>query len=335
MLPYLINLFKFFHLTMLVVDLNKICCKLQNQGRAMPPKSSPLCASRRQFLLALGAAITMKRTFELILRARKEGETLMDERPFHQTNGLTLSLCGDVMTGRGIDQVLPHPSPPRLHEPYVTDARRYVELSQKKSGGFEVPLAFADIWGDALAAWEQAAPDLRIVNLETSITQSEDYWPYKDIHYRMNPNNLPCLTAAKLDCCCLANNHVLDWGYLGLEETLASLRWGKIKTAGAGLTLKEAEAPATFEIEGRGRVLVFSMAAVSSGIPWDWAATPDRPGINLLPDLSAATAEYLARQIAQVKRPDDLAIASIHWGGNWGYKISNNQREFAHHIMSA
>lgn len=163
----------------------------------------------------------------------------MDERLFHQTNCLTLSLCGDVMTGRGIDQVLRHPSHPRLHEPYVTDARRYVELAQKKSGAFEIPLAFADIWGDALTVWEQAAPDLRVINLETTITHSDDYWPDKNIHYRMNPNNLPCLTAAKLDCCCLANNHALDWGYAGLVETLASLQRAKIKTAGAGLTQQQ------------------------------------------------------------------------------------------------
>jgi poly-gamma-glutamate synthesis protein (capsule biosynthesis protein) len=257
----------------------------------------------------------------------------MDERPFHQTNGLTLSLCGDVMTGRGIDQVLPHPSPPRLYEPYVTDARRYVELAQRKNGPFEVPLAFDELWGDALSVWEKAAPDLRFINLETSITQSDDYWPDKDIHYRMNPKNLPCLQAASLHCCCLANNHVLDWGYAGLRETLETLQRGKIKTAGAGLTQQEAEAPATFEVEGKGRVLIFSMASVSSGIPWDWAATPDKPGINLLPDLQANTAEHLAQQIQLFKRPGDLAIASIHWGGNWGYNIPHSQREFAHQLL--
>jgi hypothetical protein len=40
------------------------------------------------------------------------------------------------------------------------------------------------------------------------------------INYRMSPENAPCLTAAGLDCCVLANNHVLDWGPAGLIETL-------------------------------------------------------------------------------------------------------------------
>ena len=35
------------------------------------------------------------------------------------TKSVTLFLCGDVMLGRGMDQVLPHPGDPSLHELYV------------------------------------------------------------------------------------------------------------------------------------------------------------------------------------------------------------------------
>ena len=37
-------------------------------------------------------------------------------------DSITLFLCGDVMLGRGIDQILPHPSAPVLHEPYARGA---------------------------------------------------------------------------------------------------------------------------------------------------------------------------------------------------------------------
>jgi poly-gamma-glutamate synthesis protein (capsule biosynthesis protein) len=43
---------------------------------------------------------------------------------------ITMFLCGDVMTGRGIDQVLPHPGDPRIHEFYMKSARGYVELAR-------------------------------------------------------------------------------------------------------------------------------------------------------------------------------------------------------------
>ena len=63
---------------------------------------------------------------------------------------ITLFLCGDVMTGRAIDQVLPHPSAPRLYEPYVQDARDYVRLAEAVNGPIGVPVDFAYVWGDAL-----------------------------------------------------------------------------------------------------------------------------------------------------------------------------------------
>jgi poly-gamma-glutamate synthesis protein (capsule biosynthesis protein) len=79
---------------------------------------------------------------------------------------------------------------------------------------------YSYIWGDALAALEAEQPNARIVNLETSVTTSDDPWPGKGMHHRMHPTNTPVLAVASIDCCTLANNHVLDWGYDGLQETL-------------------------------------------------------------------------------------------------------------------
>jgi len=47
---------------------------------------------------------------------------------------LTLWLAGDVMTGRGIDQVMAHPCSPELYEGWVRDAREYVKLAEKVHG---------------------------------------------------------------------------------------------------------------------------------------------------------------------------------------------------------
>jgi poly-gamma-glutamate capsule biosynthesis protein CapA/YwtB (metallophosphatase superfamily) len=161
-----------------------------------------------------------------------------------QADLIRLFLCGDVMTGRGIDQVLPHPTDPTLHEPYIGDARSYVERAESVNGAIPRPVEFDYIWGDALAELDRAGVDLRIINLETSITSSEDYWRDKEIHYRMHPRNIDCITAARIDCCCLANNHVLDWGYDGLAETLRTLDAAGIAHTGAGRDAVEAAAPA-------------------------------------------------------------------------------------------
>jgi len=134
----------------------------------------------------------------------------------------------------------------------------------------------------------------------------------------MSPENIACITAAKIDCCVLANNHVLDWGRAGLIETLETLDKAKLKRAGAGRNSQESEAPAILEVAGKRRAIVFGFGSETSGIPQDWGATADRPGVNLLESLSPSAVERIARLVARIKRPDDIVIASIHWGSNWG-----------------
>jgi poly-gamma-glutamate synthesis protein (capsule biosynthesis protein) len=246
---------------------------------------------------------------------------------------IKLFLTGDVMTGRGIDQILPYPSVPFIPESYLDDAREYVTLAERVNGEIPRAVTFDYIWGEGLAILEQFAPEVRLINLETSVTQSDRYWPFKGINYRMHPRNVPCLTAAGIDCCALANNHVLDWGYEGLAETLASLQEAGILPVGAGENATAASAPAILPISDKGRVLVFSLGHESSGIPPEWAATPTKPGVNFLPHLSEQTVQRLGDQVRAVKHPHDLALASIHWGSNWGYDIPAAHREFAHHLI--
>jgi poly-gamma-glutamate synthesis protein (capsule biosynthesis protein) len=246
---------------------------------------------------------------------------------------LTLFLCGDVMTGRGIDQVLKHPVNPRLYEPYVKSAREYVTLAEHANGPLPKPVEDAYIWGDALATLDRLGAGVRIVNLETSVTTSDSPWPGKGIHYRMHPANVGCLTAARLDCCVLANNHVMDWGRSGLVETLATLHAAGIRSAGAGRDRAEAAAPAAIGIADKARVLVFAYGMPSSGVPASWAATDTLAGINVLSDLSSRTVAAIARNVNAHKRPGDVVVLSIHWGGNWGYGIDGAEQQFARRIV--
>lgn len=242
-------------------------------------------------------------------------------------------ICGDVMTGRGIDQVLPHPSDPVIYESYMQSAIGYVELAEMVNGPIQKPVDFSYIWGDSLEELERVAPDLRIINLETSVTKSDEYWKGKGINYRMHPENIGCLTIAKIDYCSLANNHVLDWGYAGLTETLETLRKANIHSAGAGEILQEAEKPVVMEVEGKGRVIVFSFGLETSGIPISWAASEDKPGVNLLKNLSDETVWEIKEKIGQVEKQGDIVIASIHWGSNWGYEIPPEQKDFAYRLI--
>lgn len=243
---------------------------------------------------------------------------------------LTLFLCGDVMTGRGIDQILPHPNNPLLYEGYLKNAKDYIKLAEKANGPIEHPVDFAYIWGYAIGAMKEA--DVRIINLETSITSCEDYFN-KGINYRMHPKNISCLAIANIDCCALANNHVLDWGKKGLLETLETLEKVEIKYSGAGRNNSESKTPGILTVKGKGRILVFSFGLSSSGIPHNWKATEHSPGLSVLTNLSVKTIKWIEKEITQYKQAGDLIVASIHWGGNWGYKIQEIHREFAHNLI--
>ena len=244
-----------------------------------------------------------------------------------------LFLCGDVMTGRGIDQVLPHPVEPHLFESWARSALDYVGLAESAAGTIGRGLEHAYPWGEALAVMEHWRPHARIVNLETAVTTCEDAEPGKGIHYRMNPDNLPCLTCAGIDCCVLANNHVLDWGHAGLAQTLACLHAAGLRTAGAGANAHEAAAPAVIEIAHGGRVLVFAFGAASSGVPRGWAAAPDRGGVNFLNRISEDSAQAIARQTARHRQPGDIVVVSVHWGGNWGFEVHADEAAFARRLV--
>jgi poly-gamma-glutamate synthesis protein (capsule biosynthesis protein) len=252
------------------------------------------------------------------------------ERPAHSI--VRIFLSGDVMTGRGIDQILPHPCDPLIHEPVVSSATEYLRMAEQTNGPIARPVNPEYVWGAALEELRRAQPDAYIVNLEVSITRSNDYVP-KGINYRMSPENAGCLPIAGIDCCTLANNHVLDWGYAGLLDTLATLKHLGIKATGAGQDLASARSPAVLDIGENRRVIVFALASETSGVPRNWAAGRRTSGVNLLPDLSAVSATQLCQEVAEIKRPGDIVIVSLHWGPNWGYYVPAEQKAFAHKLI--
>ena len=239
-------------------------------------------------------------------------------------------LTGDVMTGRAIDQLLPHPGDPTLRETVVSDARTYISLAEQKNGPIPAPIDFAWPWGEALEIVDEFAPDVRLLNLETSITAGGEFARGKVVHYRMHPDNIGCLTAIRPDVCALANNHILDFGYQGLTDTLLTLDAAGIRSVGAGLDLQSAERPAFV-----GGVVIVSCGMNSSGIPPRWAATGRRPGVAYVPDMSDRSADRIAHQVTALKGADDIAVVSVHWGSNWGYAVDSAQIRFAHRLIDA
>jgi poly-gamma-glutamate synthesis protein (capsule biosynthesis protein) len=245
---------------------------------------------------------------------------------------LVLCLAGDVMTGRGIDQILPRSCDPRIYESYLKSAADYVALADDLHGRIPRPASFDYVWGDALSDLARRSPDLFLVNLETAITDRGTPEP-KGINYRMHPANIGVISAARIDACTLANNHALDWGRPGLIDTIDALMAAGVGVAGAGRTAAEASAPLLMPLARGLRALILGLADRSSGIPGSWAATRDGAGVNLLGDLSAATVRAIASTLDSARREGDLVIASIHWGSNWGHRIPAEYQDFARALI--
>ena len=246
---------------------------------------------------------------------------------------IRLFMVGDVMLARGVDMIQEHSCDPKLYEGNGLSAHDYVRLAVMKNGRIpEKSERGCDyVWGDAIQILDEKKPDLRIINLETSITTSDHPWPMKGIHYKMHPKNVDVIQAAKVDCCVLSNNHTADWGFKGLRETLSTLKDANMAYAGAGRNINEAQAPAIFELPGKGHVLVFGVGHVSSGVPDKWKAGREQEGLCMLDIQSPHKAAMeLKEMVTRHRAPGDVVVLSVHWGGNWGYDIEDYHQKFAH-----
>lgn len=255
-----------------------------------------------------------------------------------------IALTGDIMLARGIDQIQRSRVDPELHEPAVRDARDYIALAEEASGDVPRDVEPAYVWGDSLATLSDFAPHATVLNVETSITRSDDFDPTKGIHYRAHPDNAAILSQVPAPVCTLANNHVFDLGRRGFEETLATLDATGLPRCGAGLQRTEARRPATVPrtthvasspADGSPppRVVVIGCCTGDSGVPREWGAGEEAPGVFYLDRLYRGTAEDVARIAARERTPGTVVVVSIHWGGNWGYRVGPEQREFAHALI--
>jgi poly-gamma-glutamate synthesis protein (capsule biosynthesis protein) len=216
---------------------------------------------------------------------------------------ITLALTGDVMLGRQVNKAL------RIMSP-------------------EQP------WGDVLPLLLSA--DLRIVNLECAITDSEQPWTRtpKVFHFRADPSTVEVLRAARVNGCSLANNHTLDFEQRGLLDTLEHLKVAGIRYAGAGRSRKEVARPALLAARSADRTSRVALLAFTNNEPL-FAAGPDRPGTNYLP--VSLEPDVLRRVEAAVtaarEAGAETVVFSNHWGPNMVQRPSTLFRRFARAVV--
>lgn len=102
-----------------------------------------------------------------------------------------------------------------------------------------------------IASWIQEGDYKVILNLETSLVKTADPIKKRGPNICSSPITVDILKKLNVICVCLANNHFMDFGALGAEQSLRLLDENNIKHVGAGKNLSEAVLPLTIEVDGK------------------------------------------------------------------------------------
>ena len=167
--------------------------------------------------------------------------------------------------------------------------------------------------------------DLTLANFENPVIR-DAVWHPEDTTFTGDLRLLPILRQGGIDGVTLGNNHILDAGASGLEETMGHLDDAGIAHAGAGMDLAEAREPMVFDLEGT-KVGVLSYQGVPS---YDWAwATETAPGT------APITEEVMREDVERLRDDVDLVVVMPHWGKEYVATPEPWQVEYAHAAVDA
>ncbi|MDX2005026.1 MAG: CapA family protein [Meiothermus sp.] len=215
-------------------------------------------------------------------------------------------------------------------------------------------------FGDGLPLEDLQAADFRVANLEGPITAG-GYLADKIAHLVMPPGTAQQVRGLGLDLVALANNHMMDTGPQGIQDTVAELRANGIGHAGAGMNLAEALEPHITEVKGA-RVATVSLAAT---VPPGAAAGQARPGIaplrvrvsywadGTINEEQPGTPPWVHTEVMEedlrpaleavraARQQADVVLVQMHWGvpPEWNSPFQGDlaeyQRPLAHALVEA
>jgi poly-gamma-glutamate synthesis protein (capsule biosynthesis protein) len=169
--------------------------------------------------------------------------------------------------------------------------------------------------------------DLTMLNLETAITERGTPEP-KQYRFRAPITAFSALAAAGVDVATLANNHVLDYGQVGLADTLDNGRRAGFPFVGVGRDAAEAYAPLYLTVKGV-KIALLAFNQVHE-LESTWVARDNRAGVAMTLDLARATGA-----VAAARKSADLVIVFNHWGQEGNSCPTSEQKTFGAKIAAA
>ena len=202
----------------------------------------------------------------------------------------------------------------------ISLARQVVDRMKAEGAGYPYALVAPLIDGD-----------IGFANLEGALTDRGEPWP-KGYNFRTPPRFASGLPSGRINVVTLANNHTLDYGTIGLTDTIAALDAASVRHAGAGASDAGAWTPVVVEVRGLRVAFIGCALTPDEGGGFSihqWAAGADTPGIAICEPIRLQNAIAGARQTA------DFVIVAVHAGNEYIPAPSDTQRQLAQAALAA
>ncbi len=170
--------------------------------------------------------------------------------------------------------------------------------------------------------------DLLLINFENAATSSGDALK-GDVPLKCDPSYVPLAKANNVTVAGLANNHAIDYGITGMQDTLENLKSADITPMGAGNTEDEAHQAVVKDVNGR-KVTILNYMDSENFAEYSYEAMPYANGSN--PGYSAYDSEDAQKQIAE-NNDSDLIVAYLHFGNEYSNSPNENQVKIAHELI--
>ena len=155
-----------------------------------------------------------------------------------------------------------------------------------------------------------------VANVEGALTNTKDDGSQGNFFHSMNPEAVAILEKINADIYCLANNHIMDAGKKGIEDTLALAERLGCKTVGAGLDVDGASKPLYLDEAG-------GIGIIAVGYRPDCIeATEDSAGVFIWDDM-----KRIESRIKEVKNRCRWCIVISHGGEEFTAMPSPYTRE--------
>jgi poly-gamma-glutamate synthesis protein (capsule biosynthesis protein) len=171
--------------------------------------------------------------------------------------------------------------------------------------------------------------DLAVVNLETAVT-SRGSPGAKEFVFRAPANAFAALRGAGIDVASMANNHGLDYGVVGLRDSLAAARRYRFPVVGIGLNGKQAYRPFRRTINGSRIAVIGATQVLDDELISAWTAGPGKPGLA-----SAKDVPRLVQAVRTARATSDTVVVFLHWGIELERCPSPDQRSLAKRLVAA